>query len=144
MIGVPLSPEPEVRSQREPIRSVSRRGVVPSETILPTRLSPVLERILASMASRSSFPENKIEPYVQAVLRGVKPCMIGMILATGIFMIIKNGIIINDGVLSTNPIILTVLLAAVYFGSRRLRKEGISPILLICLSAVAGIGVYGI
>ena len=83
-------------------------------------------------------------PYVQAVLRGVKPCMIGIILATGIVMIIKNGIIINDGVLSTNPIILTVLLAAVYFGSRRLRKEGISPILLICLSAVAGIGVYGI
>ena len=83
-------------------------------------------------------------PYVQAVLRGVKPCMIGIILATGIYMIIKNGIIINDGVLSTKPIILTVLLAAVYFGSRRLRKEGISPILLICLSAVAGIGVYGI
>ena len=83
-------------------------------------------------------------PYVQAVLRGVKPCMIGIILATGVYMIIKNGIIINDGVLSTNPIILTVLLASVYFGSRRLRKEGISPILLICLSAVAGIGVYGI
>ena len=37
-MGVPLSPLPEVRSQREPIRSVRRRGVVPSETIFPTRL----------------------------------------------------------------------------------------------------------
>ena len=27
-----MSPEPEVRSHREPIRSVRRRGVVPSET----------------------------------------------------------------------------------------------------------------
>ena len=37
MIGVPLSPLPLVRSQREPIRSVSRRGVVPWEAIWPFR-----------------------------------------------------------------------------------------------------------
>ena len=41
-MGVPLSPEPEVRSHREPIRSVRRRGVVPWETMLPTRLLPSL------------------------------------------------------------------------------------------------------
>ena len=29
-------------------------------------------------------------PYVQAVLRGLKPCMIGIILATGIFMILQH------------------------------------------------------
>ena len=32
-----MSPLPEVRSHREPMRSVSRRGVVPSLAILPTR-----------------------------------------------------------------------------------------------------------
>ena len=29
-------------------------------------------------------------PYVQAVLRGLKPCIIGIILATGIFMILQH------------------------------------------------------
>ena len=29
-------------------------------------------------------------PYVQAVLRGLKPCIIGIILATGVFMILQH------------------------------------------------------
>ena len=34
-----MSPEPEVRSQRDPRRSVSLLGVVPSEAIFPTRFA---------------------------------------------------------------------------------------------------------
>ena len=30
------------------------------------------------------------------------------------------------------------------FGSRKIKKGGISPILLICISAVAGIAAYGL
>ena len=41
-------------------------------------------------------------------------------------------------------LILTLLLGAIYFGSRKIKKGGISPILLICLSAAAGIVAYGI
>ncbi len=82
-------------------------------------------------------------PYVQASLRGVKPCMIGIILATGVFMIIKNGIIIRDGALLIRPLILTLVLGAVYFGSGIIKKGGISPILLICISAAAGLVAYG-
>ena len=84
------------------------------------------------------------DPYVQAVLRGLKPCMIGIVLATGAYMILKNGVVLQDGGLLLRPLLLTVLLGAVYFGSRKLRKGGISPILLICLSAAAGIAAYGI
>ena len=82
-------------------------------------------------------------PYVQAVLRGLKPCMIGIILATGVYMIIRNGIVIRDGEMLIRPLILTLVLGAIYFGSREIKKGGISPILLICLSAVAGIAAYG-
>ncbi len=81
--------------------------------------------------------------YVQAVLRGLKPCMIGIILATGVYMIVRNGIVVRDGVFLTRPLILTVVLAAIYFGSGKIKKGGISPILLICLSALAGIVAYG-
>ncbi len=82
--------------------------------------------------------------YVQAVLRGLKPCMIGIILATGVFMIVRNGLVIQDSRLLNRPLILTLVLGAVYFGSRKLKKGGISPILLICVSAAAGIAAYGI
>lgn len=83
-------------------------------------------------------------PYVQAVLRGLKPCVIGIVLATGVFMILKNGAVTGEGGLLIRPLILTVILAAVYFGSRKIKKGGISPILLICISAAAGIAAYGI
>jgi chromate transporter len=82
-------------------------------------------------------------PYVQAALRGLKPCMIGIILATGVYMIIRNGIVIRDSVLLIRPLILTLVLGAIYFGSRKIKESGVSPILLICLSALAGIAAYG-
>ena len=83
-------------------------------------------------------------PYVQAVLKGLKPCMIGIILATGVYMIIKNGFIIEDGTVLIRPFILTLVLGTVYFGSRKIKKGGLSPILLILLSAAAGITAYGL
>lgn len=83
-------------------------------------------------------------PYVQAVLRGLKPCMIGIILATGAYMIFKNGIVVQDQAVQIRPLILTVVLGVIYFGSRKVKKGGISPVLLICLSALVGIAAYGV
>ena len=83
-------------------------------------------------------------PYVQAVLRGLKPSMIGIILATGVYMIIRNGIVIQERVILIRPLILTLMLALIYFGSRKISKNGISPIMLVCISAIAGAALYGI
>ncbi len=83
-------------------------------------------------------------PYAQAVLGGMKPCIMGIILATGIHMIFRHcaG---SLGAVAFRPAaaMLTAVLAAIYFGSRKLFKNGISPILLIGISALAGILVYG-
>lgn len=70
--------------------------------------------------------------------------MTGIILATGVYMIIRNGIVIQDRSMLLRPLILTLVLGAIYFGSGKIKKGGISPILLICLSAVAGIVAYGV
>ena len=82
-------------------------------------------------------------PYVQAVLRGLKPCIMGIILAMGISMILQNTIIKG---MSVTPDIKAALfcaaLAVVYFGSRKVLRSGISPIGLICIAAVMGIIVY--
>lgn len=83
-------------------------------------------------------------PYVQAILRGMKPCIIGIILATGLYMILQN--CVDSRIqfsLNTTAIIMTVVLSAVYFGSGKILKKGISPIGLIGISAVAGIIIYG-
>ncbi len=85
------------------------------------------------------------DPYVQAVLRGLKPCIIGIILATGVYMILKNcvGGAARPTINST-AVLMTISLAAVYFGSGKLMKKGLSPIALIGISALAGIAVYGL
>ena len=118
-----------------------------SQAGLPGSLAATLAVVLPSFliillvtALLKAVPKN---PCVQAVLRGLKPCMIGIILATGVCMIIRNGIVLRDGEMLSRPLILTLVLGAIYFGSRKIGKGGISPILLICLSAAAGIAAYG-
>ena len=83
--------------------------------------------------------------YVQAILRGVKPCVIGIVLATGIYMTVKNcffaaGAVSVDGI----SLGITLALAAAMFGYKRFFKKKLSPIFLIVLSALLGIAVYGI
>jgi Chromate transport protein ChrA len=118
----------------------SQAGILGSLIATLAVVLPSFLIILLVTALLKSFLKN---PYVQAILRGLKPCMIGIILATGVYMILKNGIVLQDNAILVRPLILTVVLGAIYFGSRRIRKGGISPILLICLSAVAGIAAYG-
>ena len=101
--------------------------------------------ILLVMVLLNSLLEH---PYAKAVLRGLKPCIIGIVLATGIEMIRNNLVLIADlmpeHTLDTKAIALTALLAAILFGGKYLLKKKISPITLICISAVLGIVFYGI
>ena len=51
-----MSPEPLVKSHREPIRSVRRRGVVPMEAITRLLSSRLFLRMASRTASSSSLP----------------------------------------------------------------------------------------
>ena len=79
------------------------------------------------------------DPYAQAVLRGMKPCVIGIVLATGVYMIFQHCAGANGSVVDVPATALTALLAVIYFGSRKIKKGGLSPIALIVLSALFGI-----
>lgn len=82
-------------------------------------------------------------PWVQAVLRGLKPCIIGIILATGVYMILNHCFTnLREFSLDLTATLMTLGLALVYFGSRKVLKKGISPIGLIGISAIAGMIVY--
>ena len=83
--------------------------------------------------------------YVQAVLRGLKPCVIGIVLATGIYMVLSNCFgAISAIKVNAQAIILTAILVTSMFGYKHFAKKKLSPILLIIISAAAGMVIYGI
>jgi chromate transporter len=83
--------------------------------------------------------------YVQAVLRGLKPCVIGIVLATGVYMVFGNCFgTVSEISVSIYSVIITAILVVLMFAYKKLAKNKLSPIMLIVLSAVAGIAVYGI
>ena len=80
----------------------------------------------------------------QSILDSLKTCVIGIILATGGYMILHNCIgTIHAVSVDFVAILFTAMLALLYFGSQKFLKNGISPIALICLSGIAGILIYG-
>ena len=96
--------------------------------------------ILLVMAILKNLIKNK---YVQAVLRGMKPCVIGIVLATGIYMILKNCVNLGGqfGV-NIKAIIIVAILGLSMFFYKKWKKKKLSPILLIVISAVLGIFIY--
>lgn len=83
--------------------------------------------------------------YVQAVLDGIKPCIIGIIVATGFDMIVANAFA-NGLSIPKNwqsfVIMAVVIIAMIIY--QKVKKKNISPIMLIAVSAISGIVVYGI
>ncbi|MCR4690535.1 MAG: chromate transporter [Lachnospiraceae bacterium] len=110
--------------------------VATTAVMLPAFLIILLIMVLARSLFENSF--------VQAILRGLKPCVIGVILATGVYMILGNCHVKTENRVDNTAIIMTCGFAAVYFGARKVSKKGLSPIGLICLAAVVGVAVYGI
>ena len=98
--------------------------------------------ILLVSAVMKKLLKNK---YVQAALRGLKPCIIGLVTATGVFMVITHCLSLKAGFTADwKALLLTVVLAAVLYLSKPVIKKKVSPIMLIVISAVLGIGLYAI
>ncbi|MBO4807409.1 MAG: chromate transporter [Lachnospiraceae bacterium] len=102
---------------------------------------PAFLIILFIMVLSKSLLKN---PYVQATMRGLKPCVIGVILATGVYMILGNCYVKTESSVDITAALITCGLAVIYFASRKVFKKGLSPIGLICIAAVVGVAVYGL
>lgn len=79
-------------------------------------------------------------PYVKAVLRGLKPCVIGIVLSTGIYMTVKP-CFLTAGTDLRSIAIAAVLAAAMFLGPKFLKKK-LSPIGLIVCAAALGIIIF--
>ena len=82
--------------------------------------------------------------YIQSLLRGMKPCVTGIVLATGLYMTFQH--CLGQGkqpqqVFQALFVIFGLVLGKM--GYQRVTKKKLSPIGLILASAVLGIIVYG-
>lgn len=101
---------------------------------------PAFGIILLVTAALNAALDNR---YVQAMFSGLIPCIIGIILATGLSMTGAGCLVPAGAVLDGRAVGIAAVLLAAAAASRVLRKKRISPIVLILLSACAGILVYG-
>ena len=98
--------------------------------------------ILLVTALQKTALKNK---YIHADLLGLQPCVIGIVLATGIYMVLRNCFgTISAIQVNMQAIIITALLVASMFCYKHFVKKKLSPVMLITLSAMLGIVAYGI
>jgi len=113
----------------------TQAGIAGAALATMTVVLPAFLIILFAVAVMNRMFE---QPVVKAVLRGLVPCIIGIIFATGCHTLLNQ--CVSEGPRGNlRAIALTVILGGMYFGSRKVMKRGISPIGLIGLSAVGGL-----
>ena len=117
----------------------SQGGILGSAIATAAVVLPAFVIILLIVVMLKNILDN---PYVQAVLDGIKPCIVGIIAATGLEMIFQN--CFQSSVLDVRAVILTAILGAVVIVYRRAKKKNFPPIRLIIISAVLGIVAYSL
>lgn len=82
---------------------------------------------------------------VQDVLNGIKPCIIGIILATGLHMIIENAFTKGFSIPKNwQSFMIMAILIVSMCAYKKLKGKAISPIMLIAVAAISGIAIYAI
>lgn len=83
---------------------------------------------------------------VQAFLGGVRPCVVGLILATALTMLLGTLFsfeTVGDGLApDVKGLVIFLLIAGISLLSKKLLKKNLSPILLILISAALGMALY--
>lgn len=78
----------------------------------------------------------------QALLNGLKPCVIGIILATGLHLIVSNAFDWTPSpTADLRAVVITPILVGILVLYERLSRKPLSPILFIFIAAAVGLGV---
>ena len=83
---------------------------------------------------------------VQAFLRGVRPCIIALILGTAITLFINTLFSIDDSGMSADirGLIILGILVLIGFAGKKILKKKPSPIIMILISAGLGMALYSL
>lgn len=111
-------------------------------------LGVVLPSFLIILLVASVFTRLLKYAGVKAVISGIKAAIVGLILATAVTMSVSLvfGVKTIHGTPSFDykALVVLVLVAAASFVYARVRKKALSPILLIIVSGVLGVLLYGV
>ena len=107
-------------------------------------LAVVFPSFLVILLVAAVFQKFLKHKFVQAMLGGLKPCMIGIVFATGIYMVLGNMTADVSGCFNLRAVLLTLFLLAVLFVQKFLRKKKLDPIPFLLFSAFLGILIYDI
>lgn len=119
----------------------SQAGILGSAIATFAVVLPAFLIILLVARVMDRFLQNR---GVRSVLNGIQPMVVGVITSTGAYMIFSN--LINTAAFSVDwrAVIIAAILTAVLIIYKKLKKKDFSAILLIIVSAVLGIVIYGI
>ena len=120
----------------------STKGGVPG-ALLAT-LAVLLPSFLVVLLIAASWKKLLKNRWVQAALRGLKPCIIGIVLSTGLHMVCKGALPVFGSAFDAKALVITLLLAGILYGSKPLTGKKLSPILLIVIAAALGAGAYSL
>ena len=120
----------------------SQAGIAGAAAATLAVVIPSFVIILIVTALLRSVLKNK---YVQAALRGMKPCVVGIVLATGLYMAVDN-CLDNTAEIYPDPkaVLITAVLTGTMLGYKHFAQKKLPPITLIMVSAAVGIVVYGV
>ncbi len=118
----------------------SQGGILGSICATSGVVLPSLVIILAILVILKKFLKYK---GVQGFLAGVRPCVVGLIVATAIIIgmstLMSVSSIGDKIIFQWKEIVIFLLIAIIGFIYKKIRDKKISPILLICISAIFGI-----
>ena len=114
----------------------SQGGILGAALATVTVVLPAFLIILIVVKVMARFLKNA---WVKAAMEGLKPCVVGVILATGAYMVFGN--LLPQDSLDWRALVITALLGASHWGAK-LAKKKLSPILLIVIGAVASMVLY--
>lgn len=82
-------------------------------------------------------------PCTQAVMTGLKSCVAGIILATGLVMTVKSFVSFEGGITADwRSALIAAIMLFIWLGGQKVFKKKISPIMMIVISAVLGVIVF--
>ncbi|MBO7345303.1 MAG: chromate transporter [Clostridia bacterium] len=85
---------------------------------------------------------------VKAFLNGLRPVVVGLIIGTAttllLTVILSIKSVYDTVVFDWKALVIFLVVAVIGFGHKKLKKKALSPILLIIISAVLGIVLYGL
>lgn len=118
----------------------SQAGMIGASIATTATVLPAFFVILLIAKVLQNVMDNR---YVQAVLNGIEPCVIGIILATGLYMTVQNCMIQEKNIkCDSTSVIVVILIIASMLLYKYIRKKKMSPILLIIVSAGLGILIF--